>query len=77
MVRTMKPSIRKKRNIKEKKRAVKLRNYAHVKRPKPRVHHLTLSSWAMKTVMPFTKGNQVVILHTFVGVGKTRDESNH
>ena len=38
---------------------------------------LFLLGWAVKTVMPFTKGNQVVILHALVGLGKTQDESNH
>ena len=38
---------------------------------------LSLPSWAMKTVVPFTKDDQVVILYALVGLGKTQDKPNH
>ena len=38
---------------------------------------ISLSSWEMKTVMPFPRGDQVVILHAFVGFRKTRYQSNN
>ena len=38
---------------------------------------LSHPSWAMKTVMPFPRGDQVVVLHAFFGLGKTRYEPNN
>ena len=38
---------------------------------------ICLPSWALKTVVPFSGGNQVVILHAFVGLRKTRYQSNN
>ena len=38
---------------------------------------IPLPSWAMKTVMPFLRGDQVVILHAFVGLRKTQYQSNN
>ena len=38
---------------------------------------ISFPSWAMKTVMPFPWGNQVVILHAFVGLGKTQYQSDN
>ena len=49
-----------------------------VEGPKPRVPHLiSLPSWAVKTIVPFSRGDQVVILHAFVGFGKTQYQSNN
>ena len=38
---------------------------------------ISLPSWAMKTIVPFPEGDQVVILHAFVGLRKTRYQSNN
>ena len=38
---------------------------------------ISLPSGAMKTVVPFPIGDQVVILHAFVGLRKTRYQSNN
>ena len=36
----------------------------------------SLPSWAMKIVVPFPGGDQIVILHAFVGLRKIRYQSN-
>ena len=38
---------------------------------------LSLLGWAVKTVVPFIRGDQVIILYALVGLGKTRDKPNH
>ena len=38
---------------------------------------LSLSSWAMKSVVPFPRGNQVVILHALIGLRKTQYKPNN
>ena len=38
---------------------------------------ISLLNWAVKTIVPFPKGVQVVIIHAFVGFGKTRYQSNN
>ena len=38
---------------------------------------LFLPSWAMKTVVPFPRGDYIVVLYALVGLGKTRYEPNY
>ena len=38
---------------------------------------LSLSDWAVKTIIPCPRGYQEVILHTLIGFGEARDESNN
>ena len=38
---------------------------------------ISLPSQAVKTVVPFPRCNKVVILHVFIGFGKTRYQSNN
>ena len=38
---------------------------------------ISLPSWVIKIIVPFPRGDQVVILHAFVGLRKTRYQSNN
>ena len=71
MVRLIKFIIKRKRNAKRKNSKAE-RTKSRFMGPNPKVPTwLSLPSWVVKTIVPFPRGNQVVVLQALVGHGKT------
>ena len=68
MVRLLKPIIKGEQNNKQRKEIVRLKDLNFMLRDLTLGYPTWFSvpSWAVKTVMPFPKGDQVVVIHAFV-----------